>query len=169
MDAPPKCGNSVDAYSSLYWLDIEIKTGATLADLDTFLREVWLECCGHLSAFDIGQERYGGSHGLEAPGGFFDHGEKSLSAKIGDVLAPGMKFIYEYDFGSTAELTLKVTGEREGRIGPAPLRLLARNAPRPGLAASAGNRRRKWTPNLCTTKKTLFTATVTPRRRTTGC
>ena len=116
-----------DAYSTLYWLDLEVKTGATLADLDTYLREVWLECCGHLSAFDIERERYGGSHGLEAPGGFFDLGEKSLNVKIGTVLSPGLKFTHEYDFGSTTELTLKVTGEREGRIGPAPLRLLARN------------------------------------------
>ena len=118
-----------DAYSAPYWLDVELKASATLADLDTFLREAWLECCGHLSAFDIGQERYGGSHGLEAPGGFFDLGEKSMSVKVGDVLAPSLKFTHEYDFGSTTELTLKVTGEREGRIGPAPLRLLARNAP----------------------------------------
>lgn len=115
-----------DAYSAPYWLDVEVKERATLADLDAFLREVWLECCGHLSAFDIGRERYGGSYGLEAPGGF-DLGEKSLNVKLGDVLSPDLKFTHEYDFGSTTELTLKVTGEREGRIGPAPLRLLARN------------------------------------------
>ena len=158
-----------DAYSAPYWLDVELKASATLADLDTLLREVWLECCGHLSAFEIDRERYGGSHGLDAPGGFFDLGEKSLNVKIGDVLAPNLKFTHEYDFGSTTELTLRVTGEREGRIGPAPLRLLARNAPRTGLAASAGKRRRKWTPKRCTTKKARFIATVTPRRRTTGC
>ena len=114
-----------DAYSS-YWLDLEIKTGATLADLDPFLREVWLECCGHLSAFDIDRERYGDSYGLDAPGGF-DLGEKSMNAKVEEVLSPDLKFTHEYDFGSTTELTLKVTGEREGRVGRAPLRLLARN------------------------------------------
>jgi len=31
---------------------------ATLTDLDGFLRDIWLECCGHLSAFDIGTVRY---------------------------------------------------------------------------------------------------------------
>ena len=115
-----------DAYGTLYWLDIEVKTGATLATLDAYLREVWLECCGYLSAFDINRERYGGSHGLDASGGF-DLGEKSLNVRVGAVLSPGLKFTHEYDFGSTTELTLKVTGEREGRIGSAPLRLLARN------------------------------------------
>lgn len=115
-----------DAYSAPYWLDVEIKQTATLADLDAFLREVWLECCGHLSAFDIGRERYGGSYGQGAPGGF-DLGEKSMKVKVEEVLSPDLKFTHEYDFGSTTELTLKVMGEREGRIGRAPLRLLARN------------------------------------------
>lgn len=116
-----------DAYSSLYWLDLEIKESATFADLDVFLREVWLECCGHLSAFNINRDRYGGSHGLGAPGGFFDLGEKSMNVKVGEVLSPGLKFTYEYDFGSTTELTLEVRAERAGQIGRAPLRLLARN------------------------------------------
>ncbi len=114
-----------DAYSPLYWLDLEVKTGATLAAVDAYLREVWLECCGHLSAFDINGERYGGSHG-GVPGGF-DLGEKSLNVKLSGVLSPDLEFTHEYDFGSTTELTLKVTGEREGRVGPAPLRRLARN------------------------------------------
>ncbi len=30
-----------------------MNAGATLADLDDFLRGIWLECCGHLSSFDI--------------------------------------------------------------------------------------------------------------------
>jgi hypothetical protein len=34
-----------------YWLHIEIPASATLDDPDDFLRDIWLECCGHLSAF----------------------------------------------------------------------------------------------------------------------
>ena len=30
----------------------------TLADLDDFLRAIWLECCGHLSEFTIGGTSY---------------------------------------------------------------------------------------------------------------
>lgn len=115
-----------DAYSTLYWLDVEIKKTATLADLNVFLREVWLECCGHLSAFEIDREHCGGLYGLDAPGGF-DLGEKSMNVKAGAVLAADKASTHEYDFGSTTELTLEVTGECEGRIGSAPLRLLARN------------------------------------------
>jgi hypothetical protein len=40
-------------YQPMYWLHVEIPARATLEDLDRFLRAVWLECCGHLSSFDI--------------------------------------------------------------------------------------------------------------------
>ena len=42
----------------MYWLHIEIPAKATLEDLDHFLRAVWLECCGHLSSFDIADETF---------------------------------------------------------------------------------------------------------------
>ncbi len=41
-----------------YWMDIEIPTDASLYDLDNFLRDMWLECCGHLSAFTIEGREY---------------------------------------------------------------------------------------------------------------
>ncbi len=36
-----------------YWLVIEVNDESTLVDVDTFLRSIWLECCGHLSEFVI--------------------------------------------------------------------------------------------------------------------
>ena len=39
------------AYDKDYWLFVDIPTEKTLSDLDGFLRRIWLECCGHLSAF----------------------------------------------------------------------------------------------------------------------
>src|SRR5258708_23539430 len=41
-----------------YWMHLEVTANTTLATLDRFLRETWLECCGHLSAFEIGGVRY---------------------------------------------------------------------------------------------------------------
>lgn len=40
-------------YNRDYWLYVEIKETAALKDIDQFLRDIWVECCGHLSAFDI--------------------------------------------------------------------------------------------------------------------
>lgn len=116
-----------DAYSPLFWLDLEIKARATLDELDDFLRGIWLECCGHLSAFDIGGVSYSVSPSVGMFGGFAD--DRSMDVKLGDVLSAGTVFHHTYDFGTSTELKLRVVDEREGRIGREPLRVLSRNDP----------------------------------------
>lgn len=37
-------------YSKKYWLIIEVSENVTLKELDNFIRDIWVECCGHLSA-----------------------------------------------------------------------------------------------------------------------
>ena len=39
-----------------YWMHLKVSSHARFEDLDNFLREIWLECCGHMSAFRIGRE-----------------------------------------------------------------------------------------------------------------
>lgn len=46
------------AYRRMYWMHLEVPASVTLDDLDSFLRNIWLECCGHLSAFQIGEVKY---------------------------------------------------------------------------------------------------------------
>lgn len=36
---------------SIYQLQVAVRVDATLDDLDNFLRDVWMECCGHMSLF----------------------------------------------------------------------------------------------------------------------
>ena len=38
-----------------YWLVIEAKANAQLRHVDAVLRQLWLECCGHMSAFRLGR------------------------------------------------------------------------------------------------------------------
>src|SRR5437867_2706505 len=45
-------------YLPRYWMHLELPAFLTLRNLDTFLRNTWLECCGHLSEFKIGDVRY---------------------------------------------------------------------------------------------------------------
>jgi hypothetical protein len=45
-------------YRPQYWMHLEIPAAATLDDLDDFMRAIWLECCGHLSEFEIGDVSY---------------------------------------------------------------------------------------------------------------
>ncbi len=107
-----------------YWMYIELPADATLRNLDQFLRDIWLECCGHLSAFEIAGERYSVSPMNEA---FFGVRERGLSAKLQDILQPDLKFDYEYDFGTTSELKLTVVAERNGPRVDRAVQVLARN------------------------------------------
>lgn len=116
--------------ASEYWLDVEARASAALSSLDTLLRRTWLECCGHLSMFEVGPYRYlaANSRSFDPFGG--GEKERSLSARIGGVFAHvGVKGAYEYDFGSTTRLTVEMTRAREGRIGRLGARVLARNNP----------------------------------------
>ncbi len=117
-------------YASEYWLHLEVPATATLQDLDNYLRNIWLECCGHLSAFTIGASRYDVQPDDDFGFGFEDEDVEGMDVPLGDILRPGMTFTHEYDFGSTTELTLKVVSEREGKSpGQHTIRLLARNEP----------------------------------------
>ena len=43
--------------TSPYWLYLQVSAAASLEQLDGFLRRIWLECCGHMSAFRVGWGR----------------------------------------------------------------------------------------------------------------
>jgi len=124
-----------DARSSHYWLHLEMRGNATLQDLDHYLRAIWLECCGHLSAFEIGPVRYtqlfndGMSYGEE----------KSMNVRVHKLFRPGMAIPYEYDFGTTSELVIKVVDQREGKpTTEKPMVLMARNTFTPPPCAECG-------------------------------
>ena len=46
-----------DDYRPEYWMHLAMPASAALKELDQYLRDVWLECCGHLSSFNIGRAR----------------------------------------------------------------------------------------------------------------
>lgn len=108
-------------YNSDYWLNIEMSGKRTLADLDEFLRAIWLECCGHLSAFEINGKRYS----VSPMGGY---GEVNMKKKLSSVLTPDAEFSHEYDFGTPTDLTLRVMEVRQGEwTADEDWRILARN------------------------------------------
>src|SRR5260370_21187257 len=102
----------------LHWIYVDARADAALGDLDHLLRGLWLECCGHMSAFRLGRI------------------EPAMNAKVGRILhAKGLKFEYEDDFGSTTTLTGQVVGAYEASVGSDRARLLARNNPPAGKCA----------------------------------
>lgn len=46
-----------------YWMIIKTLPNNTLTRLDTFLRNIWVECCGHMSEFSYGTTSSGGTIG----------------------------------------------------------------------------------------------------------
>ena len=124
-----------------YWMHLEAPADATLEDLDQFLRDTWLECCGHMSAFTIGKTRYIAGAGIDAMWveiGFVLGGKVGMDVPLGEVLRPGMEFYHEYDFGTTTDLTLRVLSEREGKMKGKSPRILAKNDPPPIPCESCG-------------------------------
>lgn len=79
----------IDPYEKNFWLIVEVNNQAKLKDLDYLIRDVWVECCGHLSLFGEYENEIG-------KGGI-----------IMDTSKPGDSLNYVYDFGSSTELVIE--------------------------------------------------------------
>ncbi|MDO5650296.1 MAG: hypothetical protein Q4G11_06800 [Gallicola sp.] len=79
------------SYNKNFWLLFAVPFEASLNRVDTFLRKIWCECCGHLSAFS--QTSYG------------RYSKIPKTTKVADFY-PGAVIDYEYDMGSTTKITL---------------------------------------------------------------
>ena len=96
-----------------YWLFVDIPKKSTLDVLDQFLREIWMECCGHMSTFSVGR---------------YEDAELAMSRKL-SAFPAGSVFNYEYDMGSTTESLITVVAETGRPKQKSAVRLLARNEP----------------------------------------
>lgn len=102
-----------DAYDKDFWLDLEISGSTNLTEIDHYLRVIWLECCGHLSKFYIGQK-----YEVEAP----------MSKQVSDAFSLNTNLVHIYDFGSSSETNIKLLAVREGQpLTNHPITLMARN------------------------------------------
>lgn len=98
-------------YAPEYCLQLKVFTGSNLKKLDTFLRKIWLECCGHMSAFFRAGRR-----------------EISMKTSIEECLTPKTELVYEYDFGSTTHLLIRSIREYQGVLKKGnEIELLSRN------------------------------------------
>ncbi|MHC1682272.1 MAG: hypothetical protein AB6733_04905 [Clostridiaceae bacterium] len=113
-------------YNKDYWLYVQIKDNATLGDLDSFLRDIWLECCGHLSSFTIDGVIYDSE--VDNNFSIFSSDSEDMNqVKLKDVLRLGQNFKHEYDFGSTTTLKLTVLEKYSGVPTKDKVTLMARN------------------------------------------
>ena len=118
------------------FLNLWVDEKTSLSQIDDFLRGIWLECCGHMSIFIDTRKR----NEMRARGPVFDFssmtedeedlapGEISMDALAGDAFSKEQKIQYDYDFGSTTSLDIKILEEFVCRP-PKPVVLLSRNEP----------------------------------------
>lgn len=128
-------------YQKEYWLVIEIEETAKLKDLDQFIRDIWVECCGHLSSFYIDGVLYDSQ---PSNGDFWGPPSKSMVIQLKKVLSVGMQISYEYDFGSTTELLITVKGHRTGKKKKEPITILSRNNPPEIICSICNNNTADW-------------------------
>jgi len=103
-----------DAWSGDYWLHLEMPESATLEALDTYLRGIWLECCGHMSRFSIG--------------GAWGGREVGMNQRVGRVFGGVDEITHVYDFGTESVSRVRRVGERWGAgTTRRPVALMARN------------------------------------------
>lgn len=76
-----------------YWMVIKAKSDIPLHKIDRFLRDIWVECCDHLSKFTD------------------DNSSIDMSQKIEQIFVKGRNIDYVYDFGTSTEITLSLLGE----------------------------------------------------------
>ena len=100
-------------YSGPYWMVLLVPKMMKLHYLDRFLRRTWVECCHHLSRFDVNQQTY------HCPSVLTEHeprygGEIKIMTDytVQDILPTiGTTMEYTYDFGTPTWLNLEVFGE----------------------------------------------------------
>ena len=98
-----------------YWIHTLLDRETTLLTLDSFLREFWVECCHHLSSFEVA----GTDYKNDSPGvlGAKSQRGQSMDISLGTVLDrhTAEEISYVYDWGSSTNLTLSVveTGQLE--------------------------------------------------------
>ena len=124
--------------STPYFLSLWVDSETTLKTIDKFLRDIWLECCGHLSAFRDPASKKKRSSGLFNAMEAFQQltkgnaatnsGDIPMSRKAKDVLYKGLMLEYEYDFGSTTMLNITVVDEYSVKAEKK-IVLLSRNEP----------------------------------------
>jgi len=137
-----------------YFLSLWVDGEAIMKKVDAFLRDIWLECCGHMSAFrnpavkiNSGMWDFFEMQELLEKGKIKEYevlmeqaeGEIPMSRKTKNVFYEGLKLEYEYDFGSTTKLTVTAIGEYPVKADK-PVMLLSRNEPLKILCESCGKK-----------------------------
>lgn len=112
----------VEAMQGPYFLHLAVQSDSRFEDLDWFLKQIWLDCCGHSSDFVIKSRR--------SKWFSFSPNDRELNMEslVSSEFVPGLELVHKYDFGSTTVIPLKVL-ERYSLVLKEKIVLLSRNQP----------------------------------------
>ena len=79
----------IEVESNEMFLHLLVKGDATMNKIDNFLKDIWLECCGHMSNFG------------------HDNFKVSMNHKVKDIFKTRVKIYHDYDYGDTTTVFLK--------------------------------------------------------------
>lgn len=150
--------------SAPYFLSLWVDAEAKIQIIDQFLRDIWLECCGHMSAFtnpknrrqNTGMFDFFEAEELLEKGKVKEYekmmedlkGEIPMNRKAKIALHKGLKLIYQYDFGSTTEILITVADEYPVKADKT-IVLLSRNEPLELICESCGKEAAKQMCTIC--------------------
>ena len=135
------CLVRITGYSPIrHWLYVRVGPRATLRTLDALLRDVWVDCCGHLSSFSTDVVSYESSMG-DPDMGYDDREMETMDVGAADVLLECGSLRYEYDYGTTTELSVSMACECPAAgIEPGEVELVARNVDVPYDCTECGGK-----------------------------
>lgn len=119
----------IEVSEGLMFLHLLVNGSAKMSAIDYFLREIWLECCGHMSGFKN------------------KNFEISKNDLVANIFSPKVKVFYDYDYGDTTSLVLKAHKQYQLSL-KYDIVLLSRNEPLKILCSVC---KKKPAISLCTT------------------
>jgi hypothetical protein len=118
----------VEVEAGEMFLHLLIKGDAPMKTIDGFLRDIWLECCGHLSGF--GHKNF----------------KIKMKDRVEDVFQPKVKIYHDYDYGTTTRVFLNAKKQYTLNLKEKII-LLSRNEPLKFMCSSC---KKKPAINICT-------------------
>jgi hypothetical protein len=128
-DKKPKTYYHIVVEADVMFLHLLVKGSNTMKTIDNFLRDIWLDCCDHLSGF--GHKNF----------------KVSMKHLVKDVFEPQIKIYHDYDYGSTTRIFLKGLMQYQLSIKQ-DIMLLSRNEPINFICSTC---KQKPAVNICTT------------------
>ncbi len=113
----PKTYCHIEVEAGEMFLHLLVKGATKMKVIDNFLRDIWLDCCGHLS--DFRHKNF----------------EPSMNSLVKDIFTAKIKLQHDYDYGTTTTVTLIARKQYELSLKE-DIILLSRNEPLKLLCAT---------------------------------